>query len=133
MAKDGGINMFFVSKARYERDIANLTCDLDEAETDCQHYRSCWMSELDNVKRLEQRLLNETEKHAETKKMYQDVVNRYLKADAESVDAKRENVILRQIIEDLSGKSADELIEAHKRAVRKLEYEITTTPIEEDK
>jgi hypothetical protein len=49
------------------------------------------------------------------------------------VDAKRENVILRQIIEDLSGKSADELIEAHKRAVRKLEYEITPTPIEEDK
>ena len=125
--------MFFVSKARYERDIANLTCDLDEAETDCQHYRSCWMSEFDNVKSLERRLLNETEKHAETKKMYQDVVNRYLKADAESVDAKRENVILRQIIEDLSGKPADELIEAHKRAVRKLEYEITPTPIEEDK
>lgn len=125
--------MFFVSKARYERDIANLTCDLDEAETDCQHYRSCWMSELDNVKSLERRLLNETEKHAETKKMYQDVVNRYLKADAEGVDAKRENVILRQIIEDLSGKSADELIEAHRRAVRKLEYEITTTPIEEEK
>ena len=27
----------------------------------------------------------------------------------------------------------DELIEAHKRAVRKLEYEITPTPIEEEK
>ena len=125
--------MFFVSKARYERDIANLTCDLDEAETDCEHYRSCWMSELDKTKRLEQQLFNETEKHAETKKMYQDMVNRYLLADTEGVSAKRENVILRQIVEDLSGKSADELIEAHKRAVRKLEYEITTTPIEEDK
>lgn len=125
--------MFFVSKARYERDIANLTCDLDEAETDCEHYRSCWMSELDNVKSLERRLLNETEKHAETKKMYQDMVNRYLLADTEGVSAKRENVILRQIVEDLSGKSADELIEAHRRAVRKLEYEITTTPVEEEK
>ena len=125
--------MFFVSKARYERDIANLTCDLDEAETDCEHYRSCWMSELDNVKSLERRLLNETEKHAETKKMYQDMVNRYLLADAESVSVKRENVILRQIVEDLSDKSADELIEAHRRAVRKLEYEITTTPVEEEK
>lgn len=125
--------MFFVSKARYERDIANLTCDLDEAETDCEHYRSCWMSELDNVKSLERRLLNETEKHAETKKMYQYMVNRYLLADTESVSVKRENVILRQIVEDLSDKSADELIEAHRRAVRKLEYEITTTPVEEEK
>lgn len=125
--------MFFVSKARYERDIANLTCDLDEAEEDCQHYRGCWMSELDNVKSLERRLLNETEKHAETKKMYQDMVNRYLLADTESVSVKRENVILRQIVEDLSDKSADELIEAHRRAVRKLEYEITTTPVEEEK
>ena len=125
--------MFFVSKAHHEREIANLTCDLDEAETDCEHYRSCWMSELDNVKSLERRLLNETEKHAETKKMYQDMVNRYLLADAESVSVKRENVILRQIVEDLSDKSADELIEAHRRAVRKLEYEITTTPVEEEK
>lgn len=125
--------MFFVSKAHHEREIANLTCDLDEAETDCEHYRSCWMSELDNVKSLERRLLNETEKHAETKKMYQDMVNRYLLADTEGVSAKRENVILRQIVEDLSDKSADELIEAHRRAVRKLEYEITTTPVEEEK
>ena len=124
--------MFFVSKAHHEREIANLTCDLDEAETDCEHYRSCWMSELDNVKNLERRLLNETEKHAETKKMYQDMVNRYLLADTEGVSAKRENVILRQIVEDLSGKSADELIEAHRRAVRKLEYEITPTPIKEE-
>ena len=125
--------MFFVSKTHHEREIANLTCDLDEAETDCEHYRSCWMSELDNVKSLERRLLNETEKHAETKKMYQDMVNRYLLADTEGVSAKRENVILRQIVEDLSDKSADELIEAHRRAVRKLEYEITTTPVEEEK
>ena len=125
--------MFFVSKARHDREIANLTCDLDEAEEDCRHYRDCWMSELDKTKRLEQQLFNETEKHAETKKQHKDVINMYLKADAESVDAKRENVILRQIVEDLSDKSADELIEAHRRAVRKLEYEITPTPIEEDK
>ena len=125
--------MFFVSKARYARDIANLTCDLDESEEYSQHYRNCWMSEMDKTKTLEKQLLNETEKHAETKKYCHDMINRYLKADAESVDAKRENVILRQIIEDLSGKSADELIEAHKRAVRKLEYEITPTPIEEEK
>lgn len=125
--------MFFVSKARYTRDIANLTCDLDEAEEDCQHYRTCWMSEMDKTKRLEQQLANEAAKREESKKHYQEVVNLYLKADAENVEAKRENVILRQIIEDLSGKSADELIEAHKRAVRKLEYEITPTPIEEEK
>lgn len=125
--------MFFVSKARHDREIANLICNLDEAEEDCRHYRDCWMSELDKTKRLETQLFNETEKRAEDKKRYQEVLNLYLKADAENVDAKRENVILRQIIEDLSGKSADELIEAHKRAVRKLEYEITPTPIEEDK
>ena len=125
--------MFFVSKARHEREIANLTCDLDEAEEDCQHYRNCWMSEMDKTKRLEQQLVSETEKRAEAKQHYQEVLNLYLKADAENVNTKRENVILRQIVEDLSGKSADELIEAHKRAVRKLEYEITTTPIEEEK
>lgn len=125
--------MFFISKARHEREIANLTCDLDEAEEDIQHYRNCWMSEMDKTKRLEQQLANEAEKRAEAKQHYQEVLNLYLKADAESVNAKRENVILRQIIEDLSGKSADELIEAHKRAVRKLEYEITPTPIEEEK
>ena len=61
------------------------------------------------------------------------MLNLYLKADAENVNTKRENIILRQIVEDLSGKSADELIEAHRRAVRKLEYEITPTPIEEEK
>ena len=122
--------MFFVSKARYTREIANLTCDLDEAEEDIQHYRNCWMSEMDKTKRLEQQLASETEKRAEAKQHYQEVVNLYLKADTENVNTKRENVILRQIIEDLSGKSADELIEAHKRAVRKLEYEITTTPID---
>ena len=125
--------MFFVSKARYTREIANLTCDLDEAEEDCQHYRNCWMSEMDKTKRLEQQLANETAKREEAKKHYQEVVNLYLKADTENVSTKRENVILRQIIEDLSGKSADELIEAHKRAVRKLEYEITPTPIEGEK
>ena len=125
--------MFFISKARHEREVANLVCDLDEAEEDSQHHRNCWMSELDKTKRLEQQLLNETVKHAETKKHYQDVLNRYLKADADNVNIKRENIILRQIVEDLSGKSADELIEAHRRAVRKLEYEITTTPIEEEK
>ncbi len=125
--------MFFVSKAHHEREVANLVCDLDEAEEDSQRYRSCWMSEVDRTKNLEQRLLNETEKHAETKKHYQDVLNRYLKADADNVNIKRENVILRQIVEDLSGKSADELIEAHRRAIRKLEYDITTSPIEEDK
>ena len=125
--------MFFVSKARHEREIANLTCDLDEAEEDSQHYRNCWMSEMDKTKRLEYQLAQETEKRAETKKHYQEVLNLYLKADLASVEAKRENVILRQIVEDLSDKSADELIEAHKRAVRKLEYEITTTPVEEEK
>ena len=124
--------MFFVSKARHEREIANLICDLDEAEEDGRHYRDCWISELDKTKRLEQQLFNETEKHAETKKNFQELLNLYVKADAESVDAKRENVILRQIVEDLSDKSADDLIEAHKRAVRKLEYEITTTHIKEN-
>ena len=125
--------MFFISKACHEREIANLTCDLDEAEEDIQHYRNCWMSEMDKTKRLEQQLANEAEKRAEAKQHYQEVLNLYLKADAENVNTKRENVILRQIVEDLSGKSADELIEAHRRAVRKLEYEITPTPIEEEK
>ena len=124
--------MFFVSKARHEREIANLTCDLDEAEEDCQHYRNCWMSEMDKVKDLEKQLQNEVLEHSATKIENAKVMCMYHQMSAEVMAVKPENAILRQILEDLTSQSADDLIEAHKRAARKLEYGVTVPTLEEE-
>ncbi len=123
--------MFFVSKARYERDIANLTCDLDEAEEDREHYRRCWISDHDQVQRLEKELKNELLKHSTIEAQSAKTLCLYHQMSAEVMTVKPENAILRQILEDLTGQSADDLIEAHKRAVRKLEYGVTVPALEE--
>ena len=123
--------MFFVSKARHEREIANLVCDLDETEENCRHYRDCWMSEHNKVKDLEKQLQDKTLEHSTTKMRYTEVMCMYHQMSAEVMSVKPENAILRQILEDLTGQSADDLIEAHKRAVRKLEYGVTVRALEE--
>ena len=122
--------MFFISKARYERDIANLTCDLNEAEADRDHYRSCWLAEHDQVKTLEKQLQKETLEYSVTKLENAKVMCMYQQMSAEVMAVKPENAILRQILEDLTGQSADDLIEAHKRAVRKLESGVIVPTLE---
>lgn len=114
--------MFFMTKARHEREIAQYICDLDEAEQDVSHYRHSWLESDKKNKELQKQLddLNMIHREKETAALrIAAESNKFMTA---AIEAKSENAILRQIIEDLSGKSADELIEAHKRAVRVLEY-----------
>lgn len=112
----------FVTKAHHDREIAEYVCDLDEAEQDSAHYRKMWLEEEKRSKTLQKRLENkeliQREKEATAIRLAAEG-NKYM---ATAIEAKSENTILRQILEDLTGKSADDLIEAHKRAVRKLEY-----------
>ena len=114
--------MFFMTKARHEREIAQYIWDLDEAEQDVSHYRHSWLESDKKNKELQKQLddLNMIHREKETAALrIAAESNKFMTA---AIEAKSENAILRQIIEDLSGKSADELIEAHKRAVRVLEY-----------
>ena len=114
--------MFFMTKARHEREIAQYICDLDEAEQDVSHYRHSWLESDKKNKELQKQLddLNMIHREKETAALrIAAESNKFMTA---AIEAKSENAILRQIVEDLSGQSADELIEAHKRAVRVLEY-----------
>lgn len=122
--------MFFITKARHKREIAQYICDLDEAEQDVFRYRHSWLESDKKNKELQKQLddqnLIHREKEAATLRIAAES-NKFMTA---AVEAKSENAILRQIVEDLSGKSADELIEAHKRAVRVLEYGVREELIE---
>lgn len=114
--------MFFMTKARHEREIAQYVCDLDEAEQDVSHYRHSWLESDKKNKELQKQLDDQNMIHREKEAAALRIAaesNKFMNA---AIEAKSENAILRQIVEDLSGKPADELIEAHKRAVRVLEY-----------
>lgn len=114
--------MFFMTKARHEREIAQYVCDLDEAEQDVSHYRHSWLESDKKNKELQKQLDDQNMIHREKEAAALRIAaesNKFMNA---AIEAKSENAILRQIVEDLSGKSADELIAAHKRAVRLLEY-----------
>lgn len=114
--------MFFMTKARHEREIAQYICDLDEAEQDVSHYRHSWLESDKKNKELQKQLDDQNLIHREREATTLRIVAESNKFMTAAIEAKSENAILRQIVEDLSGKSADELIEAHKRAVRVLEY-----------
>lgn len=114
--------MFFMTKARHEREIAQYVCDLDEAEQDVSHYRHSWLESDKKNKELQKQLDDQNLIHREKEAATLRIVAESNKFMTAAIEAKSENAILRQIVEDLSGKSADELIEAHKRAVRMLEY-----------
>lgn len=114
--------MFFITKARHEREIAQYVCDLDEAEQDVSHYRHSWLESDKKNKELQKQLENKDLIYREKEAAALRIAAESNKFMGAAIEAKSENAILRQIVEDLSGKSADELIEAHKRAVRVLEY-----------
>lgn len=114
--------MFFMTKARHEREIAQYVCDLDEAEQDVSHYRHSWLESDKKNKELQKQLDDQNMIHREKEAAALRIAaesNKFMNA---AIEAKSENAILRQIVEDLSGKPADKLIAAHKRAVRMLEY-----------
>ena len=124
--------MFFMTKARHEREIAQYICDLDEAEQDVAHYRKCWLESDKKNKELQEQLDDQNLIHREKEATALRIVAESNKFMTAAIEAKSENAILRQIVEDLSGKSADELIEAHKRAVRMLEYGVREELIGEE-
>lgn len=114
--------MFFMTKARHEREIAQYVCDLDEAEQDVSHYRHSWLESDKKNKELQKQLDDLNMIHREKEAAALRIAAESNKFMTAAIEAKSENAILRQIVEDLSGKPADELIAAHKRAVRLLEY-----------
>lgn len=114
--------MFFMTKARHEREIAQYICDLDEAEQDVSHYRHSWLESDKKNKELQKQLDDLNMIHREKEAAALRIAAESNKFMTAAIEAKSENTILRQIVEDLSGQSADGLIEAHKRAVRLLEY-----------
>lgn len=105
------INMF-ISKARHNREIDIL----NQAHiVELQEVRG-------EVHEEYNRRTSEEFAHSCTKAQLMTTQNFCITMRSEALNAKRENAILRQILEDLTGKSADELIEKHKQATRILEY-----------
>ena len=106
----------FISKARHNREIdilkQNHAADLQKVSEE-RHKR--WLDEYN-------KRTSEEFSHSCTKVQLMSTQNFCITMRSEALNAKRENAILRQILEDLTGKSADELIEKHKQATRILEY-----------
>ena len=124
--------MFFISKIRHKREINILNqahaAELQEAKED--HLKR-WSDE--SHKRT-----NEEFAHGCTKARLMTTEMMYRDVRTEALIAKRENAVLRQILQDLTGKPADELIEKHRRATRILEYgieipDLPNQPTEDEK
>ena len=110
------INMFFISRARHNHEIDILNqahaVELQKARED---HSKRWSDEY-------HKRTSEEFAHNCTKVQLMSTQNFCVTMRSEALNAKRENAILRQILEDLTGKPADELIEKHKQAIRILEY-----------
>ena len=110
--------MFFISKIRHNREIDILNqAHAVELQKARENHSKRWSDEY-------HKRTSEEFAHNCTKAQLMSTQNFCITMRAEAVNAKRENEILRQILQDLTGKPADELIEKHKRATRILEYGI---------
>lgn len=108
--------MFFISKARHNREIDILNqAHAVELQKEKEDHLRRWSDEY-------HKRTSEEFAHNCTKVQLMSTENFCVTMRAEAINAKRENEILRQILQDLTGKSADELIENHRRAIRILEY-----------
>ncbi len=102
--------------------VKNLQEDLEKTRILLDNMRDRWDDERQRVEILQGQL---KDKEAECRIKIEATMamvrqgNQHL---TELILSKRENIALRQILEDITGKSADELIKAHERAVRLLEY-----------
>lgn len=124
--------MFFISKIRHKREIDILNqahaVELQKAKEDFQER---WSAEY-------HKRTSEESAHDCTKVQLMSTQNFCATMRSKALSAKRENAILRQILEDLTGKPADELIEKHKQAIRILEYgvelpDLPEQPTEDEK
>ena len=108
--------MFFISKIRHNHEIDILNqahaVELQQVKEDSGKR---WIEEY-------HKRTNEESAHNCTKAQLMMTENFCATMRSEALSAKRENAILRQILQDLTGKPADELIEKHKQAIRILEY-----------
>lgn len=108
--------MFFISKIRHKREIDIL---VQAHNVELQNMREGFCERFEDERNLR---TSEESAHRFTKTQLMMTENFCATMRSEALNAKRENAILRQILEDLTGKPADELIEKHKQAIRILEY-----------
>lgn len=114
----------FESRKTLKSRIEYLTDELEESEESARQYRECWHSELERVERLQKEMANKEVEHRAKLDAAMQMINSQNKNLSEWMQVKRENIALRQILEDVTGKSADDLLEAHARAIRLLEYDV---------
>lgn len=124
--------MFFISKIRHKREIDIL---VQAHNVELQNMREGFCERFEDERNLR---TSEESAHRFTKTQLMMTENFCATMRSEALNAKRENAILRQILEDLTGKPADELIEKHKRATRILEYgvevpDLPKRPAEDEK
>ena len=114
----------FESRKTLKSRIEYLTDELEESEESANQYRECWHSEMERVEKLQKELANKEVEHRAKLDAAMQMINSQNKNLSEWMQVKRENMALRQILEDITGKSADDLLEAHARAIRLLEYNV---------
>ena len=112
--------MMFGSKNK--KIIMDLRKELDETRERADLMRERWHDGIDTIADLKKQLEVKEEECRIKVEASMSLVHKGNQYFSDYIVASRENAILRQILEDISGKKADELLEAHKRAVRLLEY-----------
>lgn len=114
----------FESRKDLKSRIEYLTDELEEAERNAEHYRGCWLTQKDRAERIAEEMNDKEIEHRAKLDAAMQMINSHNKNFSEWMQVKRENMALRQILEDITGKSADDLLEAHARAIRLLEYNV---------
>lgn len=112
--------MFYFKKDREH--IKSLQEDLEKTRTNLDNMRNRWWDERDRVEILQKQLEDKEAEHRIKIEATMAMVHEGNRHLTELILSKRENAALRQILEDITGKSADELIKSHERAIRLLEY-----------
>lgn len=112
--------MFYSKKDREH--IKSLQEDLEKTRTNLDNMRNRWWDERDRVEILQKQLEDKEAEHRIKIEATMAMVREGNQHLTELILSKRENMALRQILEDITGKSADELIKSHERAIRLLEY-----------
>lgn len=98
----------FISKARHDREIENLNqTHAAELQKEREDAHERWSIEY-------HKRVSEEFTHNCTRVQLMATENLFSTALTEALIAKQENAIMRQILADLTGKSADELIEKYK-------------------
>ena len=123
--------MFWKTIKHLKETVGSLIAELDEAEETANTYRLNWINEHDRVKELESQLESKEQILRMEEMKNARLTGLYMDMSKQVMEVKPENAILRQILEDLTGKPVEDLLEAHKRAVRTLEYGVTVPALSE--